>query len=120
MLERLTKEYQGEETIYGHDYVKADNVDSFGWEDECVDKLGRIEDIEEWLEIDIFTLFNAMENGIYTDKYSRKKRVYFDAEEKALRYLDIASGDVYEDEYYYLCDYGKTWALTKEELENDN
>ena len=90
----------------------------------CVDKLGKLEDIEEELGIDLITLFKALKKGVY---------VKFDSYFGNIGELDIkivkdnATGVCYRNKKWYLQeedtlvkDYGKTWALTKEELENDN
>lgn len=79
-------------------------------------KLGQIEDIEEKLGIDLNVLFEAIKNGIYVKpKYDRIFHNTFIAITRDL------NGEYYfyeeETENIYLKDYGKTWALTKEELE---
>lgn len=95
---------------------------------DLVHKLGVLEDIEEELGIDLITLFD-----IY-NKMAKQKYVY-------IKYIDI--GKVVKDDlhngyfvinfkkkeieeiYYEPCNwyefknYGKTWALTREELENE-
>lgn len=82
---------------------------------ECSSKLGQLEDIEEELGIDLITLFKALGNKIVikNDKYH-----YVDFEDVE----QDTNGDYLfnlVDGSYYFKDYGKTWALTKEELEND-
>ena len=84
-----------------------------GW--KTFDKLGQLEDIEDELGIDLITLFKALKNGIY---FKVKDKIYFtngldlDFKEKVLFEFNE-----YEDfETYELKDYGKTWALTEEEL----
>jgi len=89
---------------------------------DLVSKLGRLEDIEEELGIDLITLFEALKNGVYWKGNcifsSKSNGVYFedrpklDIENKLLRNLSQVNKD-----YVYFKDYGKTWALTKEELE---
>ena len=82
------------------------------------EKLFELEDIEEELGIDLITLFNASKNGAYVKEtqYSR-----------CVDYIDGASlGFGHNGFYFYdaknrlwnmfFKDYGKTWALTKEEL----
>ena len=90
----------------------------------ATNKLGRLENIEEELGIDLITLFKALKKGVY---------VKFDSYFGNIGELDIkivkdnATGICYRNKKWYLQeeetlvkDYGKTWALTKEELENDN
>ena len=87
-------------------------------------KLSQLEDIEEELGIDLITLFKAQQiywriKYIDTGEYSEIKksyRVHYDFTRK--QFL------VYWEYDYFgfsleLKDYGKTWALTKEELENE-
>ena len=80
----------------------------------CVDKLGQLEDIEEELGIDLVTLFKALK-GIYI----KPNNIYVGSP-----YLCFAENENRElefqfkvvDTWYKVKDYGKTWALTKEEL----
>ena len=90
-------------------------------------KLGQLEDIEDELGIDLITLFKALKSGVYRwriDVYgdydkSFNKKVFQDVE------LDISSKKLYHISEISgtptwelkLKDYGKTWSLTKEELE---
>lgn len=76
-------------------------------------KLSECEDIEEELGIDLVTLFKTLKEGVYVyselDGITGKHSLSIDK-----------MGEVYIDEcgYYSIFDYGKTWALTREELEN--
>jgi hypothetical protein len=133
-MERLTKNYSG-------DYCAGDVNE---WEITC--KLGHLEDLEEELGIPLEVLFKALKEGIWT-KGGYYDSCYLDAEPQFVKgkYLQIGCAwysqydkkdDNYEngfDEEDALCifsmdweeivyctrlkDYGKTWALTKEELE---
>ena len=89
-------------------------------------KLGKLEDIEEELGIDLITLFNI------DKQLNTKKEIWFKIEdeiEENLRFDSYYIIDLkhkafvkieYEPlDYLYFKDYGKTWALTKEELEDD-
>lgn len=92
----------------------------------AIDKLGKIEDKEEELEIELLDLIAAVENGIYskewdeirpvqliyTDPTHNFKETDYDKTYEGLCLYDDAFG-----QYYYFKDYGKIWALTKEELE---
>lgn len=94
---------------------------------EVCDKLGQLEDIEDELGIDLVTLFKALKNKeLYwkTNKYGIIKTTF---DNESLRpevsfdnYIDnewsigLVSNALSDDEL--LKDYGKTWALTKEEL----
>lgn len=89
--------------------------------DYLVEKLGKLEDIEEELGIDLYTLFKVRQ--IYwrirymdTNEYSEVKksdRIYLDLQNRDLK--------VYEeyDDFGFslnLKDYGKTWSLDKSDL----
>ena len=103
---------------------------------DLVHKLGQLEDIEEENGLDLITLFKALKNGFYI-KYKGKivhifpdkhitinfwyktinvfipPKFFIDCEKRR----DYLSEEI--DEEYWFKDYGKTWALTREELEND-
>ena len=79
--------------------------------------------IEKEIGIDLITLFKALKKGVY---------VKFDSYFGNIGELDIkivkdnATGICYRNKKWYIQeedtlikDYGKTWALTKEELEDD-
>ena len=84
--------------------------------------LKKYHDIEEELGIDLITLFKALKNGVYVKSWSSIK---FDEDvsvvsiytqnpgEKANKKLVLLDS---LQNYYAFKDYGKTWALTKEEL----
>lgn len=113
MMERLIAKGTYNEQYY----LPAINID------RVANKLGKLEDIEEELGIPLEVLFKALKDGIY--------RLYeeFEDEPPYIYYLDpIIMYDewrecwiFYDDskcQVYCLKDYGKTWALTREELEN--
>ena len=85
-----------------------------------LDQLEEYRKIEEELGIDLITLFKALIQMFVFHKENVKIELIG---------LHIKSNELYmfgfvEDTvhavYLSLKDYGKTWALTKEELENDN
>lgn len=98
---------------------------------EIYEKLCNLEDIEEELGIDLITLFKALKNGIWTtlsymdihrmryEKRQKQKYFYYDNVLITKDNLLISSsGDNTCGSYAIkFIDYGKTWALTKEELE---
>lgn len=90
----------------------------------CSQKLGQLEDIEEELGIDLITLFKALKNGFWS--IDKNKHIYKMKPTKgnggAMSYyasLDyiITEDTYYDEEYFLLKDYGKTWALTRKEIE---
>ena len=134
-MNRLTnKEYcRCEDFIFplGNAWITTKKNDTAIYE-----KLKSLEDIEEELGIDLITLFKALKDGFYI-KYKGKivhifpdkhitinfwyktinvfipPKFFIDCE-KRRDYLSEAI-----DEEYWFKDYGKTFALTREELEND-
>lgn len=93
-------------------------------EDEPIDKLGKLEDIEDELGLDLITLFKALcgtyavkeDDGHVTEEWSCPR---FQA--PAILGHGFNAWIVIRDDEHrkilYLKDYGKTWALTKEELQ---
>ena len=100
---------------------------------EPITKLGQLEDIEEELGIDLITLFKALKNGFYTKSNNGIK--FWKEDDKHFVYVRDLKYDI------EICceecenvigavptmflerstkDYGKTWALSREELENEN
>ena len=80
--------------------------------DECMNKLGQLEDIEEELGIELLTLFKALKNGIWIYDNGNP---FFTSRIKLVMQLDAIHCSISDIEVL-LKDYGKTWALTKEEL----
>ena len=121
--------------------IKKDNSNSF-IPDNCGNqrelnslflgqqKLGQLEDIEEELGIDLLTLITALKNGIYVkNRRNEIRRVSCNiglVETGGHNSLGLRFQDTnYKWRYLVLDtsrdndikDYGKTWALKKEELE---
>lgn len=91
----------------------------------AIQKLGELEDIEEELGIDLVTFHKALKNGVYykvTDKNSVNfGKIFFDKyvlwgwnKNPDGTYFAVMQSQL---QLFNLKDYGKTWALTKEELE---
>lgn len=122
-MERLT-----EKDYCGYDIEDRKAFSGYGAREDsekifnCLQKLGQLEDIEQELGIDLITLFKALNSGVYwKGNYilsPKPNGIYFedkptlDIENKLLRHI------LYQvnKDYVYLKDYGKTWALTREEL----
>lgn len=75
-------------------------------------KLGELEDIEDELGIDLVTFFKALKNGIYCKIENKIEHI-------SAPYLNWHCKKIYICDICNLNDYGKTWALTKKELENE-
>ena len=90
---------------------------------EVFDKLGQLEDIEEELGIDLIILKNLIFKGCYirVKEKNNIKKVSFEhiniPHLQLLRYKSYKLFNVSRYGNYYFQDYGKTWALTKGELE---
>lgn len=98
-----------------------------GW--KTFDKLGQLEDIEDELGIDLITLFKAVKNGIWI-KFNMQSRTYNwkTGEDKEtgdqINFVKAPFKTLAENIAYfrrlfekeYAQNYGKTWALTREEL----
>lgn len=89
-------------------------------------KIREIEEFEQEIGIDLTILFKALNNGFYHKGYDFGSPcvLYVDKDHVCLRvhpYFCICN--LYEYDDYEICsdfelrDYGKTWALTKEELQ---
>ena len=133
-MNRLTKKNNGTGswTQFGDKYLPAHNIKH----KQCVNKLGQLEDIEEELGIDLITLYKALKDGSYI-KYNGKivhilpdKHITINFWYKTINvfippkfFIDCKKGTDYLsetiDEEYWFKDYGKTFALTREELENE-
>lgn len=106
MMERLT------EKINDYGCYAIFNVN------DAIRKLGKLEDLEEELGIPLEVLFKALKEGFY---YKSK------TPDGIFMYPQINTTIGHQKgEWFIGCytwwltkDYGKTWALTEEELEND-
>lgn len=88
---------------------------------DIIKKLSDLEDIEEELGIGLLTLFNASQQG-----YIFVKNVFGEINSREIYDIDIYTKIIvyyleYQPERQFMHQslymYGKTWALTKEELE---
>ena len=86
----------------------------------CVEKLGKLEDLEEEIGIDLITLFEALKNGIFV-AYDSSFGMANKPKIKITK--DTATGICYRDKKWYIQedetlikDYGKTWSLDKKIL----
>lgn len=135
---RLTKKIDNDYTYKHKDFGSQALLDMHQTKMEITDiiqKLGQLEDIEDELGIDLITLFKALKQEtlfIKTDFDIRE--TIKNGEGWAMKHLTLEDGKIiiFTDIFYpneitkkewltpirlQLSDYGKTWALTKEELE---
>ena len=89
-----------------------------------LDRLEEYRKFEEELGIDLITLFKALKNGIYYFAY--EGQLVHDYVNLINNYIDVGAHDklsysfltLFEKQILLFADCGKTWALTKEELES--
>ena len=121
-MNRLTKKAQFVRNLITGKEIKYISNES---DQMCVDKLGTLEDIEEELGIDLI-------KAVELCKQVNSKKVVYTKERwgiDTIKILDELDVELFNHRLYSnsrgtyvsldLFDYGKDWALTKEELEND-
>ena len=95
-------------------YTAGDKfIDCFTMYGDPIQKLGQLEDVEEELGIDLIILIKALKNGCYVKPWTEIKHTY--EIRTGSNNIDLFLLDE-NDNDYSLKDYGKTWALTREEL----
>lgn len=85
-------------------------------------KLADLEDIEEELGIELTVLFSALKNGVYC--FANQEQLIHDYVWLVNHYVTVgiptkiyfSLKTFYDGQALSVEDYGKTWALTKEEL----
>ena len=107
MMERLTKKNDdmGCYTQFGDKYIPNHNIRH----KQCVEKLGKLEDIEQELGITLEVLFKALKDGIYYDDGDNIDFSYtslFNDEDDCEWYFTTDSATFVE-----LKDYGTWWWL---------
>ena len=128
-MERLTKDNDTQYDLIGN---YNSNIEEFTnnhkLRNSVLNKLGQLEDIEEELGIDLITLFKALKQGyIYVkleDGIIKRDVDMLDFKEGVRCVLFDKSCQVDNNmQCYqmlnYIQDYGKSWALTKKELEEE-
>ena len=87
-------------------------------QEEAYEKLHKIRNIEEEIGIDLLTLFKAQTQGFYIINVSNKIEKVRLSEWR----FNLIKKEVHRvqwNNHLLFADYGKTWALTREELENE-
>lgn len=87
----------------------------------AIEKLAKLEDIEEEIGITLITLFKALKNGIYakvknTQEICQISEIISIGEKSLILPSDFRRVVGINVDLDYK-DYGKTWALTRQELE---
>lgn len=117
---RLTK-YDKE--LKNYFYNGSIDYDETEMDLELCNKLGQLEDIEDELGIDLITLFKALRDSIAIKNEDGTIIVMWACPRFQIG-LDyetawILYGPLTEQKVLNIKDYGKTWALTKEELDEE-
>lgn len=95
-----------------NDYCELEGT----YDRDRLNKLGQLEDIEEELGIDLITLFKVLTEGIY--RKTNYDIVFYNPSSMSITKTPHFGWALYHRSYTHLFtkDYGKDWALTKEEL----
>ena len=124
-MTRLTRKRNNK--LYPYEYSDIDDC----MQGTPIDKLGQLEDIEEELEIDLILYLKVMTKRRIYIKGKEPEWAGNGANKNAIEkyYVEKFNKSWLEVRYDKDCDlhliknplecYGKTWALTKEELENN-
>lgn len=140
-MKRLTNKENGQYRLIFPDHIHDGDMSNFNAElekaiDQSIDKLGQLEEIEDELGIDFLMLDKICKNGVYCYKRSVKDFPFVDRRLGDI--IHIQNSDIHIQffgvhkekrmgvsimgciDYVYhslpIENYGKTWALTKEEL----
>ena len=101
--------------IYNYTEWKMPLQASFDILQSALEDLKEFKDLEQELGIDLITLFKALEQDYVYVKFSDGEIKICSCFANCLIFEERKFKC--EDEIFYFKDYGKTWALTKEELE---
>ena len=121
-MERLTKDNDTQYDLIGN---YNSNIEEFTnnhkLRNSVLNKLGQLEDIEEELGIDLITLFKALKQGFYVKTKDINEGLISLVKAKDIRSIDIVMRNIgfVSTKVVLFEDYGKTWALTREELEEE-
>lgn len=102
-------------TAFDYEIVSEVPNDEEDMRQYAINKLGILENIEEELGIDLTTLLKALKNGVYCEKCEDRTKMEISYSE----YFECFVFEDYNSHIHKLSAYGKTWALTKGEIEND-
>ena len=107
----INKLGQLEDILEGHNIETLEELDGLLW------YIKKIKDIEEELGIDLITLLKALTKGIY--RKTKNEIVFYNPTSLSITKTPHLGWALYHRSYTRLFpkDYGKTWALTKEELQ---
>lgn len=104
----------------GINYQYVGYVDNFkAFDGKPIEKLSKLEDLEDDLGIPLEVLFKALKDGIYVQGEDEDGHLYITKLENYKIGLDWCKvSKSWGLSAFATKDYGKTWALTREELED--
>ena len=107
-MNRLTKKIEKDFYCTSH-YIITNN--------DVIYKLGKLEDAEEELGVELTTLFKALRDGVFINEDGIIYKDYI----KSIEYCSECWFFITKEEEIeiFFEDYGVTWALTFEELEKE-
>ena len=109
-LTRNQEKYWGKDNYKGQKYViGSDGITS---KQMCLNKLGKIEDLEEELGCPLDVVFKALANGVYYEDVANCMRymavdLHLNLDSEYVLYFD-------DEEYLLTKNYKKTWWLKKD------
>ena len=116
-MNRLTRKIKGYysvdlRTCLPMEYEQIENSNA------CVDKLGKLEDIEEELGIDFITLIKILKDDVYINDGGIVGEIgkIYKEQVKSIEHWPVWSFTAGDNVEYAFRDRGKTWALDKEEF----
>lgn len=121
-MEGLTKDNDTQYDLIGN---YNSNIEEFTnnhkLRNSVLNKLGQLEDIEEELGCDLITLFKALKHGFFVKKDTINEGLISLVKAKDIRSIDLVTHNIYfnVNNLVFFENYGKTWALTKEELKEE-
>jgi len=102
-----------EKTENGYQVVTEVPNDEEEMNQWAINKLGKLENLEEELGIDLITLFKAL-NECYTEDGYKGTAMILNDKEIGIKYQ--LGENSWSSRICKISDYGKTWTLTKEVL----
>ena len=116
-MNRLTRKIKGYysvdlRTCLPMEYEQIENSNA------CVDKLGKLEDIEEELGIDFITLIKILKDDVYINDGGIVDEIgkIYKEQVKSIEHWPVWGFTAGDGGEYAFRDRGKTWALDKEEF----
>ena len=114
-MNRLTKKAQFVRNLITGKEIKYISNES---DQMCVDKLGKLEDIEEEIDIDFITLIKILKEDVYINDGGIVDEIgnIYKEQVKSIERWPVWGFTVGDNVEYAFRDRGKTWALDKEEF----